>query len=75
MLFQITAALLHITTMCYYKLRQLYQVITNYDRYYKLRRYFKLRCNKKESRCVGALFYQLKRESDKDFFKQILQNF
>ena len=54
----ITAALLQITAMCYYKLRQLYQVITNYGNcwcYYKLRqhiitnygRYFKLqRCYK-----------------------------
>ena len=40
MLLQITAALLQITTMCYYKLRQLYQIITNYGSfwcYYKLR--------------------------------------
>ena len=38
-LLQITAALLQITTMFYYKLRQLYQIITNYDSpwsYYKL---------------------------------------
>ena len=30
MLLQIRVALLQITTMCYYELRQLYQIITNY---------------------------------------------
>ena len=62
MLLKITAALLQITRMCYYKLRQLYQIITNYDnfwcyyklrhhiitnysRYYNLRRYYKLHRN------------------------------
>ena len=30
MLLQIPTALLQITTMCYYKLRQLHQIITNY---------------------------------------------
>ena len=40
MLLQITAALLQITAMYYYKLRQLYQIITNYGSfwcYYELR--------------------------------------
>ena len=39
MLLQITAALLQITTMCYYKLRQHYQIITNYGSFMALKLY------------------------------------
>ena len=68
MLLQITAALLQITVMYYYKLRQLYEIITNYGSfwcYYKLRqhiitnygRYYNLRRYYKFGRNNGKLVY------------------